>query len=56
MYKIAITLFCLLAINHLMAQYKELYEKKEFISGNDTLKTPEPLNYSGFRTILTARI
>lgn len=47
MQKLLITLFCLLAINSLMAQYKDLYEKKEFISGNDTLRYRilYPVNY-----------
>jgi predicted peptidase len=48
MHRIAITLFWLFAMNNLSAQYMELYEKKEFISGTDTLRYRilYPANYN----------
>jgi predicted peptidase len=47
MHKFLITLFCLLAMNNLSAQVNELYEKKEYISGTDTLRYRilYPVNY-----------
>jgi predicted peptidase len=47
MQKLTITLFLMLVINNLSAQYKDLYEKKEFINGNDTLRYRilYPVNY-----------
>jgi predicted peptidase len=47
MQKIVISLLLLLFMNNLSAQYKDLYEKKEFINGNDTLRYRilYPLNY-----------
>jgi len=47
MQKLTIALFLMLAMNSVTAQYKDLYEKKEFISGNDTLRYRMlyPLNY-----------
>lgn len=47
MQKLLITLLLLLSMINLAAQYKELYEKKEFISGNDTLRYRMlyPVNY-----------
>lgn len=38
MHRIVITLFWLLAMKNLPAQFQQLYEKKEFIRGNDTLR------------------
>src|SRR5688500_7859248 len=48
MHKFLITLICLMAVMNLSAQYKDLYEKKEFISGTDTLRYRMlyPVNYT----------
>ena len=51
MHRIAIILICLLAMNNLSAQYNDLYEKKEFITGNDTLRYRilYPVNYDAHK-------
>ena len=48
MQKIVTSLLLLLLMNNLSAQYKDLYEKKEFISGTDTLRYRilYPVNYN----------
>jgi predicted peptidase len=48
MHKFLITLLCVIAVTNLNAQYKDLYEKKEFISGTDTLRYRilYPVNYN----------
>jgi predicted peptidase len=47
MQKLLITLFWLLAMKAVAAQYQDLYEKREFVRGNDTLRYRllYPVNY-----------
>jgi len=48
MYKLVLTLFLAFVMTNLPAQFQQLYEKKEFISGGDTLRYRilYPLNYN----------
>lgn len=49
--RLAITLCWLFVMNNLSAQFEQLYEKKEFISGNDTLRYRilYPVNYNAHK-------